>query len=735
MWKNWERSKGILVIVFTLLFTTLFFEGQTNVVFADAAIRRPISNTNPMFVVRAGNAHNDSISAIWASVPDDLKPYTVVELIGNVTNSNFLTQMDSLLAECDQLGIKAIIQVANGWEGTVVTIPWLTQMYTNHPSFIGTMTAELYGTKYDFVAQMINLSSQYGGYVINNDYTNGNTGVLSSHSRSDMLTAMRAHPDNYIPVAKMTTNSRYHETEGIMAGLWASGLASNYGTNPDTWAWWETGRGKLFGPEGGTRAYDGWKAVVTTPEAEIAQVILQTAISGGTVFVDFENPEYMHFYGSTTPAFSKALIPTFRKIVQENLIPTRSEMRSKMQVAYWADNNNLNNNLYNGLYGDGSNKDWLKTTGRYHTVPILPAGANNTEKGHFANTVTVSQFASLFPTMVEKMNYFNAKYPAQTIGDGYAQYGVNGAWVLGNSYENTNTSQTVEIPTKINTTHSFKYTLPPQTYATVKETANKFTMHIGNYRVNKDAIWNNGPATWSANDFRNYILTTYSTSPDESATRTTTIQIKGHTGGSKPVVTVSSNATMTDQWDATNKIYTMNVTHNGPVDVVINAWGNNTSHPGPIESQNVALGKIPTFSGPITNSAALATDGNSSNSENYVGLNNQGLQWTQIDLGQSYNLNKLKVWHYFNGGRKYHDVIYQLSNDPNFVSGVPTVFNNDTDNSAGRGAGTDAEYSETSAGHTVTFNPVQARYVRLWSSGSTANGYNHYVEIEAYGSN
>ncbi|MBA3468891.1 MAG: hypothetical protein H0T53_04525 [Herpetosiphonaceae bacterium] len=42
------------------------------------------------------------------------------------------------------------------------------------------------------------------------------------------------------------------------------------------------------------------------------------------------------------------------------------------------------------------------------------------------------------------------------------------------------------------------------------------------------------------------------------------------------------------------------------------------------------------------------------------------------------------------------------------------------------------EYAETSAGREITFAAVSARYLRLWTNGSSVNTYNHYVEVEAY---
>lgn len=147
-------------------------------------------------------------------------------------------------------------------------------------------------------------------------------------------------------------------------------------------------------------------------------------------------------------------------------------------------------------------------------------------------------------------------------------------------------------------------------------------------------------------------------------------------------------------------------------------------------TRNVATGKSITASDTLSASSSLVTDGDV-NSNNFVGVT-QNLQWIQIDLGQAYNINRINLWHYFADGRTYHDVIARVSNDPSFSSGVTTVFNNDNNNSAGLGIGTDAEYAETSLGKAISFSNISARYVRLYSNGSSANVYNHYVEVQVW---
>jgi len=110
-----------------------------------------------------------------------------------------------------------------------------------------------------------------------------------------------------------------------------------------------------------------------------------------------------------------------------------------------------------------------------------------------------------------------------------------------------------------------------------------------------------------------------------------------------------------------------------------------------------------------------------------------GLQWVQIDLGGSASLQAILIWHYHSQARVYRDVIVQVSDGKDFVSGVTTVFNNDHDNSSGLGAGRDKEYIEVAEGRLVDPKGVKGRYVRLYSGGNTSNDMNHYVEVEVYG--
>jgi hypothetical protein len=155
----------------------------------------------------------------------------------------------------------------------------------------------------------------------------------------------------------------------------------------------------------------------------------------------------------------------------------------------------------------------------------------------------------------------------------------------------------------------------------------------------------------------------------------------------------------------------------------------------PAGTVNLALHKDVTSSDPepVVGDLSMITDGEKGADEgNYVELG-PGKQWIQIDLGRSYPLYAVAVWHYHSQARVYFDVVVQVSDDPDFISNVRTIFNTDLVNRSGLGVGTDPQYIETYEGKLIDAKGVRGRYVRLYSRGNSSTEMNHYIEVEVYG--
>jgi hypothetical protein len=155
----------------------------------------------------------------------------------------------------------------------------------------------------------------------------------------------------------------------------------------------------------------------------------------------------------------------------------------------------------------------------------------------------------------------------------------------------------------------------------------------------------------------------------------------------------------------------------------------------PSGAKNLALNKPVTSSDPqpLLGDLELITDGDKDGSEGCFVELSKGAQWVQIDLGAPATLNALLVWHFHAQSRVYFGVVAQVSDDPDFISGVTTLYNNDIKNVSAQGAGKDPTYIETYEGRLIDAKGARGRYVRFYSNGSTGSSLNHYIEIEVWG--
>jgi hypothetical protein len=155
----------------------------------------------------------------------------------------------------------------------------------------------------------------------------------------------------------------------------------------------------------------------------------------------------------------------------------------------------------------------------------------------------------------------------------------------------------------------------------------------------------------------------------------------------------------------------------------------------PQGTTNLALGKPVTSSDPepVIGSLGLITDGDKETADGSFVELGPGPQQVTIDLQERCEIYAVLVWHHHRWPRVYFDVIVQACDEPTFRTGVKTIFNNDTDNAVGLGAGRDMNYTETAEGKLVEGKGVHGRYVRLFSNGNTNDELNHYIEVEVYG--
>jgi hypothetical protein len=155
----------------------------------------------------------------------------------------------------------------------------------------------------------------------------------------------------------------------------------------------------------------------------------------------------------------------------------------------------------------------------------------------------------------------------------------------------------------------------------------------------------------------------------------------------------------------------------------------------PVGTKNIALGQpvVSTDEEPIIGEIAMITDGDKEGMDGSFVELGPFEQHVTIDLGAKHEIYAIVMWHYHKQARVYFDVVVLASDDPDFITNVKILFNNDFDNSSGLGVGKDLHYVETAEGKLINAKGIEARYIRLYSNGNNSNDLNHWIETEVYG--
>lgn len=161
-----------------------------------------------------------------------------------------------------------------------------------------------------------------------------------------------------------------------------------------------------------------------------------------------------------------------------------------------------------------------------------------------------------------------------------------------------------------------------------------------------------------------------------------------------------------------------------------------TKEPVPIQipkgAKNMAQGKAVTSSvKPFTGDLEQITDGQKGAFDYDTVEMKKGAQWVQLDLGATFELHAIAMWHDHRYIQAYRGVVVQVSNDADFKEKT-TLFNNDTENETGQGVGTDRQYFETHFGKVIDGKATKARYIRCYTKGSSNSALNCWQEVEVY---
>ena len=364
-------------------------------------------------------------------------------------------------------------------------------------------------------------------------------------------------------------------------GPFIAGLAKNYGVRYDNCGW-----------NGAIEAFFGKNSGHQYPVAAgIGTVMEQTCQNGGAVWdgpeliwtEDFQNLNnttdaagYTQRNWGHFPGFDNAWIDMFRKIIDGTMyIPTREEVvgetkyviinditsssaendvqRNEDMYATWGD-------LYDGLYKqtDPFNRNsgqWMdnycyfKSTGRYKTIPMVPELSDEIAQS-IPNQVKKSKRSTAFPSQAQKTAYFNKAYEQVSTGDLFVSRFKNQlVTYTPYTYLNVKKVASANIPLKYNTCSSLDLRYGKLSSGIIREYEDHIDFYLNNYRC------------------------------DTTTNVTDRIIVNGVTSEPSYTLTKRAEATADEpviNWDPENEKFTIQVAHNGPIDLTINCSGAET---------------------------------------------------------------------------------------------------------------------------------------------------------------
>ena len=539
--------------------------------------RREISNTSPLMMIplyangetysqsekEYGFWGDDTLSGKWEEVPDDLKPYTVIELHpddlpkrdGAVQDfyEHFLKEaqnhVDPETKESDPIPIVLTVYTAGNQSYYTaahwITNDWIEEMYRNYSCLQGLFCTENYWVWASGIesrcADYLTISAKYGGYFIWSEQNNGAAieKAMGTQGQTAFKDAVEKYSDYFIFMYKNTPAGEGNDapTSSYMTGLWLADYVYQWGGLMDTWKWYETGKWKLF-ETGNIGKSQGNRQWLTEPEALVGIEAMMIYTNGGCVY-NFEHPAYTYGVQNEQSPLYKNVIQEFFRYVIENPAPSKEEMLASTKAIVRGNLSSMGNgNFFVGLNTEMAQSPTY-TTGRYGNIPFVPSSISLSKLEEvFAgkDIEIVEQGDSRISTLSNRQDFFNSLYAEEYQGDIFAKK-VDNTWYVANYKYNENVNQTAENMEMIIDDKKVKASaiLEPHSYVVLQEKDNVVSVKVNKYRTNKDELWEDATTTSEAaslpemtkKEALSWVFSNYIHNTQDQERRETTITLSG----------------------------------------------------------------------------------------------------------------------------------------------------------------------------------------------------------------
>ena len=539
--------------------------------------RMVINTQNPLFTFFAGLSGESyanfpsigDMKRMWEAIPEDIRAFSAVIMGYNCLEFNrddrasIYAQADAYLTELDKTDIK-VIWAVEMWDTYQTPERWtveeLSSMLRRHPSLVGLEHGEqsCMGVDPEEIERMkITLRACQENNALffwhEMEYKFSTTTIYRFMEDRELYDLMRSYAHNVVIIDKHNGQGRHFSSQSCTFGAWLEGLCDNWGTNPESWLFWEEGIRGYDDPGEGIRTVTGGDFLYPCSLWGIDTVA--DLIGGATVF-SFETSAAVYHTVTNSAgeyeveweaAWDEILCPLYRRILAENVIPTREEVRQQVHAAYQVTDleapeiTGIEATLLMDLYGGtsayirayenmGVSKKWIPISGRYYIIPFLSKYADAAAVLPGAEILTAENYESRIGTPEAKQELFRSLYPETYRGDAVV-FHEKGLWYLFNSSEFFTGTETAELT--LENGRRLYTSMRENTLGIVEVSDRTVEIELTNYRYDirkyfdkKERIevflkelWNGGKRD-NPEDFREtvYVLSGYTSEPTVSIT-------------------------------------------------------------------------------------------------------------------------------------------------------------------------------------------------------------------------
>lgn len=572
--------------------------------------RREVDHEHPLYIENyyyGDDLSGSDVTMLWDSIPDDMKPYTVILLIAERSiygqdswrelgkDRNASQRGEDLDSEawikktvetCNENKIPCAVQAVNGETGiATISIEFFEELAAENEYLYGYNGAEMYNggnclgnfSGYNdyknFMTQLTRICVENGMYLMWTD-TELNTVGNWLETYAPLSNIFRENKHNIILQNKQSFSDP--SSEALYKGLWLSDYCDNWGVASDWWNWQINGHNSGMNGTGLgalAKCYD-------MPEVRYVQDIMRVASQGATCF-----KSEAQWYSNATldmrlPAYERAILPFLERIVSGEIkIPTKEEVMERTKAIAVGKNNWLE--TYNRSISDVN-----PSNSKYGIIPWVPSNVPQEEidKLKEAGMTVFDSSTGRMTTNALDRAYAGIHYELDKSGNaqenGYLETYGDGVWYWMNTYDKdmTTVQSSKFAPVKADADY-VKISALPYTLAVMTEEDDRISVHLQNYRSVKSDLKSIDPPDETpcvnAYYYSHRIAKQLRDGTLEDKTRlTTTFELKTNTKPELVFAPVDEYTNPVDanlsaetkvEWNEETKVATISIQHNGPV--------------------------------------------------------------------------------------------------------------------------------------------------------------------------